>query len=610
MKTNNDELKRVLTDLFVTCNSIAVCPTVPTTIRTSLSIVRDRVRAQCASLFLFSKDGYLQRQAICGVDASGNELTDSWFSNECYAPGVSFTGKVLCRGEGSRFGEPYWSARLDEDTSLDTVSRSEYLQKLGLLQCAVVVPLNGIHRTFGAVEVINKIGGNVNSSQQEVFDWNDIHWLSITSIAISASISHLRRREELTLLMETANQIARTLTDQDEASTIYERIANALVGPLTPYKACVIRLPQTPDVLNVIAKAGDRIVWEGRLDEPVSSNGARIVSLVYVTGKRVIVKRIADREEDFYNLTWIRNNGLKSFGCFPLAVKGEILGTISLYIGYEYDFDPEEIGFLDSIASLVGSLTDGLHIAGKLRLANRDLQEDREKNVSSARVAGSIAQVAEERHKHKEVLFKVGLGLTEIASLVSGKAGRLLQRQIALLDRELNEAKQDLTGENYFSRLNLNHLIKSLLRYFALEFRADRVRFEPIYGDVPDIVANEAQVRDIIVNLVSNAAKAIKKAGERGGVIAVRTELVTVDQREFIQISVKDDGVGIRNEDRERIYVRGFTTYPGGTGMGLFIAKQIVESYHGSISYESSVGKGTAFVVRLPLKPIAWQEEM
>jgi signal transduction histidine kinase len=536
-------------------------------------------------------------------------LSDSWFSEERYVVGQSFTGRVLCRPPDSTFGQPYWSACLADDQGLDVDSHTRYESKLGPLWCAVVVPLNGSHRTFGAVEVINKLDADGRTSSTAFFDWNDIYWLSTASIAISSSISHLRRQDELALLIEISHEITKTLTEQDDATAIYERIATALVGPLTSYKACLIRIPESPETLKVVARAGDGIAWDERSDDLISLKGRRMAGVVFATGQPEIVSRIADREEAFHNIAWIKRNGLQAYACFPLKIKGDIVGTLSLYIGYEYDFDSDEVRFLTSIASLVGSLTDNLHVAGKIRLGSRDLEEERDKNISSARVAGSIAQVAEERHKHKDALYKVRLALADILPTLSGRAARVLDQQIKFLDREFEAAKEDLSGKNYFARLNLNHVVKSVLRYFTLELKLEHIKFDPDYGDLPDIEANEAQIRDIIVNLVSNAVKAIRTAGRDQGIISVCTGLLTADQREYLYVTVKDDGVGIRNEDRDRIYLRGFSRYAGGTGMGLFITKQIVESYQGTLTYESTVGKGTTFTVRLPLKPIAWQGE-
>jgi signal transduction histidine kinase len=69
----------------------------------------------------------------------------------------------------------------------------------------------------------------------------------------------------------------------------------------------------------------------------------------------------------------------------------------------------------------------------------------------------------------------------------------------------------------------------------------------------------------------------------------------------FAVIKVKDNGNGIAAELGDKLFQPNFTTKSGGMGMGLAIVKSIVENTNGGISYETTIGKGTTFIVRLPL---------
>ncbi len=70
----------------------------------------------------------------------------------------------------------------------------------------------------------------------------------------------------------------------------------------------------------------------------------------------------------------------------------------------------------------------------------------------------------------------------------------------------------------------------------------------------------------------------------------------------FVQIEIRDTGVGIPQENLERIFDPFFSTRPEGNGLGLAITHQIVHDHRGFISVESEVGKGTSFKIHLPLK--------
>jgi signal transduction histidine kinase len=108
----------------------------------------------------------------------------------------------------------------------------------------------------------------------------------------------------------------------------------------------------------------------------------------------------------------------------------------------------------------------------------------------------------------------------------------------------------------------------------------------------------------VILNLIMNAADAILEAnrarGREKGSITVSTRLEADD----VVVRVSDDGTGIPEKIRDRIFDYFFTTKEvgKGTGQGLAIAHSVIVKKHGgSIEFESEVGKGTTFIVRLPL---------
>ncbi|MFZ5862859.1 MAG: hybrid sensor histidine kinase/response regulator [Nitrospirota bacterium] len=127
---------------------------------------------------------------------------------------------------------------------------------------------------------------------------------------------------------------------------------------------------------------------------------------------------------------------------------------------------------------------------------------------------------------------------------------------------------------------------------------------------LPTIVANAAQIHQIVMNLGSNAAYAMR---DQGGVLEVRLEPATVGDAagpdladlpkgSYVRLSVTDTGCGMDPATLERIFEPFFTTKsPGqGTGLGLSVVHGIINGHHGAISVESGVGRGTAFHLYLP----------
>ncbi|APR76646.1 Sensory box histidine kinase/response regulator [Minicystis rosea] len=126
-----------------------------------------------------------------------------------------------------------------------------------------------------------------------------------------------------------------------------------------------------------------------------------------------------------------------------------------------------------------------------------------------------------------------------------------------------------------------------------------RARLVKRYGNTPRVVANEARLGQVLLNLLINAAHAIPEDAQGENEITVTT---STDERDRVVIEVRDTGTGIPEDVRRHIFEPFFTTKTGGagTGLGLSICQSIVVALGGEITVESEVGKGTAFRVYLP----------
>jgi len=127
---------------------------------------------------------------------------------------------------------------------------------------------------------------------------------------------------------------------------------------------------------------------------------------------------------------------------------------------------------------------------------------------------------------------------------------------------------------------------------------------ETEWGDVPGIMAYGGEINQVLLNLLVNAAQAIKEAGlpEGAGRIRVKTE----QSRGGIVCQISDNGCGIAAGDLERIFQPFFTTKPTGqgTGLGLSISREVVEKRHGGrLTATSRTGEGSTFTLWLPLSP-------
>ncbi|WP_051748488.1 sensor histidine kinase [Nevskia soli] len=118
------------------------------------------------------------------------------------------------------------------------------------------------------------------------------------------------------------------------------------------------------------------------------------------------------------------------------------------------------------------------------------------------------------------------------------------------------------------------------------------------YGEIPNVACSPSQINQVLLNIMSNAAQAIE---HDQGKLLLKTEA----DGEWVRVSIQDNGKGIAQEHLRKVFDPFFTTKPvgQGTGLGLSISYQIVQAHGGTIQVASVVGKGTRFVISLPLAP-------
>ena len=105
---------------------------------------------------------------------------------------------------------------------------------------------------------------------------------------------------------------------------------------------------------------------------------------------------------------------------------------------------------------------------------------------------------------------------------------------------------------------------------------------------------DKTQVIRILTNLVKNATQSLEEVENK------KLEVTVAEDNENICITIADNGKGISEEDEDKVFEPKFTTKTSGMGLGLAMAKNIVDAYNGSISFTSQINKGTVFKVKLP----------
>lgn len=178
--------------------------------------------------------------------------------------------------------------------------------------------------------------------------------------------------------------------------------------------------------------------------------------------------------------------------------------------------------------------------------------------------------------------------------------GRETSRLIRLVDRTQQVSR--LTNGNQVVRrlpVLLQELVEEITDALRPLFEEHSVEFlSDLPVDMPTVAADRDLLKQLLINLVHNAVKFSRP----GGKVFLRADVTKV----HVEISIEDDGCGIAEEDRERIFEPFYrcshtpAAVERGSGLGLAIAKTIVEQHGGLITMESEVDKGTVFRFTLP----------
>ena len=178
------------------------------------------------------------------------------------------------------------------------------------------------------------------------------------------------------------------------------------------------------------------------------------------------------------------------------------------------------------------------------------------------------------------------------AKAICGAVQREVDRLTGITEQYLQFARMP---KPQLEREDLNLLLGALIAFMGEELQARLVRVEfNLERELPEVLADENQLRQVFLNLVRNAAEALGERG--GGTLTIRSSLAA----ESVVVSLQDNGPGIAAADLPQIFDPFFSTKKGGTGLGLALTQQIVHEHGGTIEVSSIEGSGTTFRIELP----------
>ena len=170
-------------------------------------------------------------------------------------------------------------------------------------------------------------------------------------------------------------------------------------------------------------------------------------------------------------------------------------------------------------------------------------------------------------------------------------------RLINLVENILSVSKTN-TEKQVLKKVDINNSIKKIIPLFTEQYKTHKFTTN-LYKNNPYARVDEDKLQQVLTNLIDNAAKYSAEGTE----VLISTSI----HQDFIKISITDHGIGIRQEDYPKIFQKFsrlesvLTSKTQGNGLGLYITKQLTEEMGGTISFSSTVDKGTTFTISLKL---------
>jgi nitrogen fixation/metabolism regulation signal transduction histidine kinase len=235
-----------------------------------------------------------------------------------------------------------------------------------------------------------------------------------------------------------------------------------------------------------------------------------------------------------------------------------------------------------------------------------DLRESRQKLIEAERKA-TWQQIARRlAHEIKNPLTPIQLSIYQLRKRYSEKLGEkeAFHQYTEVILEEVEHLKKLVAEFSTFARepklkrvkCSLKELLEKVLILYKESFNAARIKVNfQADKDLPPAVVDQEQLKRVFQNIIKNALQAML---ERGGELKIEMRKSSEDN--FLTLAFADNGCGIKKRDLSRIFTPYFSTKKEGTGLGLFISKQIIEAHGGKIKIETEEGKGTQVMLELP----------
>ena len=490
-----------------------------------------------------------------------------------------------------------WVARTGLPACVGDVQRDKrYVEVHPGVRSELAVPLRVMGQVRGVINVDATTEGAFTPSDVELL--TELAAIAAPAIANTWFFEQSRLKARLFESLVHVGQIINNTLSVDDALQCITREARALLKA----KMCSLTmLDESREWLDLRANSGAGAAY---VLKPRLSVSDSFLGIVIRRQKPMQLENVQSSAR-YQNASLARREGLASLLSVPLMYAGRPTGTLNLYTGEPHTFSDEEVRVLSAYAELSALALEKARLYDRIVSVEEELRESERLSalgLLAAEIAHEIRNpltVMKMLHHSLALDFPEGDPRRTDVRIMGEKMDHLNR----IVDQVLDFAR---STEPQIVDVDINQLLDDLGLLTRHKLRAQDIQLvRQLQPDLSRVAGDPTQLEQAFLNLTLNAVEAMPK----GGRLSVRSRSFRSrgtgpgSRPSHVVVRFRDTGVGMSEERRRRAFSSMLsTTKAKGTGLGLAIVARVVEQHHGSVRVWSTPGKGTTFLVVIPVE--------
>ncbi|MEJ2108344.1 MAG: ATP-binding protein [Acidobacteriota bacterium] len=396
---------------------------------------------------------------------------------------------------------------------------------------------------------------------------------------------------KLPALRSVIREIRTSIHENTHMSDVLDMLARKASNAIGAKGALVRVLNLESETLEFLASYG---LEEEYLSKGPATNTKLIGRLCKLNEIVVIHDILTSPRVQFPREAW--EIGVRMMVDAPLIVQHPLIGLLRMHFTEIREINQIERHFLISIAEQCASAIDKAYLIETQRFQYDQLTHQTEKLAALGRMAAGIA------HEINNPLSGILLYSSHLSKKVEKNSP--IHEGLEIISHETARCREIIQDLLEFSRndkpnkkpAKLNAIVKQALNIVENELRLQHIKLvRKLQEGLPEVLMDTNQMEQVFVNLFINAAEAI---GEYGTIVVCSKRESGSDH---LILEISDTGCGISSEIVGKIFEPFFSTKSKGTGLGLSVSYGIVQNHKGTLRVSSRPGKGTRFILTLPV---------